>query len=451
MLFFNEKQNDALKFSVCDIGISAFIFFGIVTTIFSPYPRDSLTGYGGRYNGLLFYALCAAVYFIVSRGFDFEKYILYVIIAVSSAMFLMAALQKLGFDVLGFHAGLSAGSKKAFLSTIGNINFFSSFVVLLMPVSVCLYILSKSLIEKIIFCFAAALAFFGLISSGSDSGIIGAAVLFTAAFFFFSKNIQSLKNFTEIVILFFLSHKIMYALSAIFKNSQGLDGISGRLAAADATYIIIFALFILRIIPEFINTEKSLKQIQITVAILLGLSAAGLISCVIYYSVYDIKTDLGFLTQFLRFNEKWGSGRGYAWIHAFRAYGKYNIFQKFFGYGYDMFRAVLRDTLNITSTNSPHSFDSVHNEPLQHLVSAGFLGIAAYLTFVTGGIVRSIKNATKNPLTIIFALSILCYTAQGFVNIGRTMVTPLFFLMFAIAEGLNRNSNKKFQKLYLTK
>jgi len=196
----------------------------------------------------------------------------------------------------------------------------------------------------------------------------------------------------------------------------------------------------LRIIIQLTNIEKSLKQIQIAAVILFGLSAAGLISCVIYYSVFDIKTDLGFLTQYLRFDDKWGSGRGYAWTRALSVYGKYGIFQKFFGFGFDMFRTVLRDILEITSTNSPHSFDAVHNELIQHLVSAGVMGFATYMVFVVGGIVRGFKNTAKNPLVVIFALSILCYTAQGIANIGRTMVTPLFFLMLAIAENFNRTN-----------
>ena len=52
--------------SVTDVAMLVFFFGAVLSTIFSDYALDSLTGNSGRNNGLILIFLYTAMYFIVS-------------------------------------------------------------------------------------------------------------------------------------------------------------------------------------------------------------------------------------------------------------------------------------------------------------------------------------------------------------------------------------------------
>ena len=116
-----------------------------------------------------------------------------------------------------------------------------------------------------------------------------------------------------------------------------------------------------------------------------------------------------------------------------------NVIQKLFGAGPDMAVKVLEDHFAELSARFGDSYtDTVHNEYLNYLITQGALGLLSYLTILGSVSVRAIRRAKENPLPLVLISAVLCYAVQAAVNLYTPIVTPIFFLFIAMAEGMNR-------------
>ena len=206
---------------------------------------------------------------------------------------------------------------------------------------------------------------------------------------------------------------------------------------------VLAALSIGLIVLSFRNI-KIPKAVQNVFLILLLLSVAGIIFLIVYFSAIDRETSLRGVLKYLRFDDSWGTHRGFMWIRAVYIYIDLNIIEKIFGTGPDTFKSVM-DAYGYNKelmVFKGETTDCAHNVYLNYLVTLGFAGAVSYLTAVVSSIVRCVKNALKNRYALIFGGSVLCYGLQSVVNIDQPITTPLFILMIGILEAENRKMKK---------
>ena len=84
------------------------------------------------------------------------------------------------------------------------------------------------------------------------------------------------------------------------------------------------------------------------------------------------------------------------------------------------------------------STNCAHNEYINYLVTTGILGLASYLSILFGALKGAIKSAAKNPLAIIFAVSVISYAVQATVNLAQPITTPLFIIFVSLCEAVSR-------------
>lgn len=101
----------------------------------------------------------------------------------------------------------------------------------------------------------------------------------------------------------------------------------------------------------------------------------------IIYILYDCNVAgndvrYGFASNYLHFNDNWGTHRGYIWRNAIECFRKLPFYKKMVRYGPETFGILL---LRKTA-NNPFSeiFDSAHNEYLHLLLTIGVLGLTVY-------------------------------------------------------------------------
>jgi O-antigen ligase len=167
------------------------------------------------------------------------------------------------------------------------------------------------------------------------------------------------------------------------------------------------------------------------------LAALGIIGAVVYFSAIDTTTDLGSLEQVLRFNDKWGTHRGYMWIRSMWIFADESIFDKLFGCGPDTFYYAFSPYFKGLEQYGDSSTNAAHNEYINYLITIGIAGTAAYLAVVGSVIARAVKAAKRNPLAIVCVSAVICYSVQAVVNISQPITTPLFIIFLALTEAVN--------------
>lgn len=433
--------------SVTDYAMLAFAACCTVGTLFSRYPSASFTGGYGRFMGLEMYLLIALMYFLVSRGYRFQNSAVLLLLAISAVMAVIALLQFLKFDPFGLYQNIASSQQSRFVSTIGNVDFFSSFVTLVLPLAACSFCFCEKKSSQIIYAASTLLGFLSMLVSRSLSGLAAMCVLFFFLGMFAFRSLETLSRYVFVVFLALLSCKLLWLLAALrHGRAFPMDSFFRVLMVSKAGFVLLALTLAAFLLLQYFHLkgytgQKGLKMGHAAFATC-GLGAvAAAVFCFVWFTFIDRQKDIGAFSQLFRFNRNWGTGRGYIFGLAADSFTKFNPFQKLFGYGMDMFQMITRNLLHVTSHRQYHYdivYDQTHNELLGYLLSTGLLGAGAYVTFVFSQIFKNLRNCAKEPLLLVLAVSVACYFTQSLTDIAEPMVVPLFFLLIAISESVHR-------------
>lgn len=178
----------------------------------------------------------------------------------------------------------------------------------------------------------------------------------------------------------------------------------------------------------------------IALAVVFGLCAVAMIEIMVYFSCIDTKTDLGSFERIIRFNDIWGTHRGFMWIRSIWIFGDASFIEKLFGVGPDMFYSAFSPYFDDLSKYGDSSTNAAHNEYLNYLITIGITGLLSYLAIVCGTIKNAVKYAKENPMLIACVSAVICYAVQSVVNLYQPITTPLFFIFIALCEAFVRNA-----------
>ena len=437
------------RLSLTDYAFGAFIAVCAVSTVFSQDPADAFFGLSGRNNGLLLMIFYAVVYFMITRFFRFKSYVFVALAVCSVAIYLLDILNCFYIDPLGMFKSLTDEQTIAnFTSTIGNKNLMSSFICIVLPVTIALSVTSEKRSHRIVYYISSAFGYMALMTADSYSGILGLGAVFAVLLLWFSRRISRLKRFFLAVTIMLLSGKILRLFSLCMgDNSKGISEFYSLLVYSDIIWAVIAVCAVITAILFFADYKTPGKILPLAVPVILGvifaLCVAGIIFAVYYFSVIDTKTNLGFLKSFLRFNDSWGTHRGYMWIRSFWIFGDFSIYNKLFGSGPDTFATVFEPYFEGLMHYGDSYTNCAHNEYINYLITTGIFGLASYLTIIFGALKGAIKSAAKNPIAIAFSASVISYAAQAVVNLAQPITTPLFIIFVALCEAVARQQKSE--------
>lgn len=182
------------------------------------------------------------------------------------------------------------------------------------------------------------------------------------------------------------------------------------------------------------------KKLFIILICLYSLIFFAAVSLFIYFTFVNSTAELKGFMKFFRFNDRWGTHRGYMWRKSFEVFKNGNLLNKLFGCGPDTFYNAFEPFFSeLHARFGDTTNNSAHNEFLNYLITTGLLGLASYLTLVISAIVRAMKAARKNYLALVFISPVICYFLQSIVNVSTIIVLPLFFIFIALAENISKN------------
>lgn len=442
-------EQPLLKLSSTDVAFLAFFVCAVITTLLSDYKLDSLTGSAGRDNGLILIFLYTAMYFIVSRFYYFKNYVLVAFLVFGCIVSALAVLHFFYIDPLGIMTGYSESVIEDFGTTIGNKNTIASYMCLFLPFTIMMFVVQKNTTVRVLSAVAIAFAYCGLLVAGSNSGYLG---FFAMLFFITLVCIRKPHLFREFMLsmcIMFSSGLLLRLFSFIVNDkSKGFEQIGETLVYSDVIYAVIAVCIAITLILLFIKDTVFVrnhwpKTTLSIIVLLFGVAAFAVFAYYfIYYTFVDTKSDIGSLSMILRFDDRWGTHRGFMWINGIKEYLDFDFMHILFGSGCDTFYNVFEPYFPELSRRFHNSStNSVHSEYLNYLITQGALGLLSYLSIIITTICRALKTSKNNALSLIFLFPIIAYSAQAVVNIYQPITTPFLIIFIALSESLSRKSN----------
>lgn len=459
---YNRKLNtyrDPFKLSITDIGIFAFAGTALISMLTSGRIAHCFVGLSkgasnGRNMGFLTICLLLVAYMMISRFYFNKKIVYYCIFGGITIVSLLAIVNYYYIDPLGLFSAYEGSSSydtviNDFTSTIGNKNYLSALICVALPFSFGMAIATEDKIMRIVAYISTGIQFMGLIVATSDGGFLGSFVAFAVMAVVASRSRKRLMRYCAGIAVMMVGAKLLWLFDLIMKgNSKGYSSFSDFFLNNNAVFaiLVIFAGFAALLFYAIKKNDSKSDELHkgvfygvLAVVCLAGIVFAGLM---IYFTFIDKDTTLSGMLRFFRFNEYWGTHRGYFWIKSFEVYGNMSFWQKLFGAGPETFYFMFRPYFSeLSELFNEGSCNAAHNVYINYLVTQGALGLASYLVFVGSAIVRSIKRAKDNPLALVCAFVVVAYAVQDIVNIANPVNVPWFIVFIALSEATLLRAN----------
>lgn len=356
-----------------DILILIFAVLTFISTMLSTYTSISIFGEQGRYEGLIMIYiyiivyLCAKKYMSENSVKIFANVMFYISMIIGTLGITQLYVVNLGTSPI-FNKGISG--------TFGNSNFFGSYISLVLPIAIAIFIIRANIKGFIL----SNVMFWNMISSGTRSAWVAFAV---------------------VAIL-----GLVYLITQKNKDYYKRTGI--LLVCFIVIFVLLFNGFGFR---KGTKTTTNLKISQIGREIKDAAKTGD--------------------------TSKMGSNRVEIWKMTLKLISKKPIFGCGTD---NLKRGLLiyctDDTMEFLNRTNAIA-DKAHNEYLQIAATLGVPALIVYLTFLGMILIPKLKLMFKNNAYLVIMLSIISYLVQAFFNISTIGIAPLFWMMLGICDNKN--------------
>ncbi|MEG1848913.1 MAG: O-antigen ligase family protein, partial [Lachnospiraceae bacterium] len=259
---------------------------------------------------------------------------------------------------------------------------------------------------------------------------------------------QGIKRYTILVALLLSTIKCISIINIKMPDQVvGMGGIFSALSRFSGLTYIVIALWTIVIIL-YIGDNVFFKGkadwvgrwLRIGWLILLITGVMALVWILYDANLGGHAEKYGAFSQYLVFNDNWGTRRGYCWRIAWESYMQQPLIHKLFGFGPDTFGILTwgfrEEALNLYG----EFYESTHNEYLQYLVTMGPFALISYVGFLASSCVMMIKGLKKQPWVLAPLLAVICYGVQAIVNINLPIATPIMWTLLAVGMAMCRTT-----------
>ena len=417
-----------------DKAFLCFFVSALAAFVFSEYKYAAVLGDLGRYMGFLIFFAIFLMYLWVSRFYILTERDMrfFCIVCIGIAVF--SFLQFEGVDLFGLIKSMPFEKRRNFLSPFGNINVFASFLSIASPFAMYMFCFNgKSEKSKLFYGAVCAANFVSALTSNSDSVYIMLAAVFVALFILCCKNPEAFVRFFLLCVVFFGASIFFTVIFYMVKSTRGLSALTSFYVNSILPFVGIGISFVEYTVlsknTPTANTLNKVRKIAIALVVIVIFATLG---SIIYFSAFNTTANLGMFTRYFRFNDSWGTERGYVWTRIMRTFADGSLKEKLFGFGEDTLAAVLVERyLPEMRSQLGYLFDNAHNEYLHYLITMGLFGLGSYLAILFSTVL-SHKKRKLNILQKALILSVFGYMVQSGVNIIQPISTPFVFIAVAL-------------------
>lgn len=434
------------KISMPELSIFFFMLISIISTLQSDFVYESFWGNEGRYTGCFTLILYCFSILLIIKYFKLKRWLLDLFLITGVIVCCFGITHYFKLDILGFKANIAPTQYNMFVSTIGNVNTYTSYVALIMAVSTLMYLTEKVCWKICFYYFCMVCSFFSIIMGLSDNSYLSIIALFGFLPLYAFKSKSGFRRYLFIVTTFLgIAISIVHINKTIPEKVLEMQGIIQHLPINIMKYFFVFMLCF----TLFLYLEKYLWKDRVEYVARLWRSIWLVILLIIFgmllFSLYDVNVALnskryGVLSQYLLFNDNWGTHRGFNWRIGMENYLNFPLTHKVFGYGPDTY-GILTHINNYKEMTETYNelYDSAHNEYLQYFITMGPLSLISYMIFLGSSILGMVKKSEENRYVIPIIFAVLCYSIQAAVNISVPIVSPIMFVLLASGIAAYRN------------
>lgn len=424
----------------CLVAMALFLLSCLFSYFASGFDAAVLLGNQGRYCGLLFFLCCGIAFYLVAYGASPSGKVHGAVVLCASVIALLGVLNAMGIDPLGFYARIRKGQEQMFMSTIGHFDFFGTYLVLMLPLAGGLYVFSKKKAKRIVGLAGVVLMAMGTSASRTDSALIGVHLGCAALAALAGGSLHLLARAFVIWAICFASLPVVAALLEYGSFGIAFSGPHKLLCDTHIALIAALLLFAAAGVCLFLANRgvrvPGRKRAAAIMLIVLLAAALLFLGAIVYFTVLNPQIELGDASGFLRFDDSWGSYRGFVYTRALDAFAAYSPLEKLFGKGLDTTRLILSSYFNHPVIDIVGVFDDAHSQLLQLLLTGGLLCALSFAAFYVAMLVTLYRHAGRDPLICGAAASVFAYLIVMLINVTQPILIAVYFSICGL--GLSR-------------
>lgn len=335
--------------TIVDWAMIAFTLSAVISTLQSEYLYEAFWGNEGRYCGLFLILLYTICYFLVTRCLEFKRWYADVFLGAGLIVCFLGILHFFNLDPLGFKKEISPDDYDIFVSTLGNINTYTSYLALPMGVSAVLFSTEKKTGRKIWYYICLVMALTAMVMGVSDNAYLALfALLGLLPLYLFAdrKGIQSyLVIISTFLTIIFAIDKIEAVFGDRVQKISGIFNFFTRIPGMWAIVLILWGItagfYLYNCKSERMGREIKATNLYRYIWLLVVAGAAAAVLLVLYdANIAGNGERYGSIANYVVLDNEWGTGRGYVWKLALKIYGDFPLSHKLFGYGPDTFGVI---------------------------------------------------------------------------------------------------------------
>ncbi len=396
-----------------DCILACFAVTILFSALFSRNTAEAFWGNAGWSVGAATMLCLVAAYFILSRHYAGTANAWFFVLAANTVIFLLAIFHSMGLDILGLHANIVPRQFYLYVSTVGNVNWLSGYLCLILPAFFVFFLMATDQMTVILYGCVLTLGMMNVLLCLSESIFAG---IWICAFFALPFILRDSKRIRRLGILLFsfgICTLLVAYLPLFAEKQRRARGLFSILLDWKAAFLFCIAgclcFFVLPALWDKIG-KKAVEKIIISTEILMAVSSVVAI-CILIRS-YD---------------NSWGNNRGQIWNTSIEIFRNFSLKEKLIGVGPEMLRfyydgMTSHSLLVLTS----------HNEWLQWLLTTGIWGGILWAALFLWLIISYFRSHCREHGKIAFFLPLMAYLGQAMLNSPNAMNISLLCLFLAL-------------------
>lgn len=427
-------------FVLADYGVLAFMCVSMLSWLGNDHKTDLFWGSYGRNVGLLVVLCCGAIYFACSRFGEWKQGIILTMLLAMVLVVFVEVCNHLGLDIFNMYADLK--DRNRMLSTLGNLTVLTSYLALILPISMGLFLIAQEELSKKIYGVISFVGFLGMFAAGTDGAYLITAVLLFVALVVAKENAIGSKWCVLVAEMSLAALFLRLLRGCASETSMELESqLTSWMLENDVAFFVLLILFVVMIAFSYYLHRRKERWAQIRTCLLVG-CVLGMVIVIVGIIVLNCVLDetiakeaFGGFGQYLYFDDVWGTKRLQIWKMGVIAFSNMSIFEKCLGYGPSGFYFALQELVSgevVADTTVSGILVDAHSVYLQLLVGQGIIGLLCYLTAFVGGICKCKFTCEKNAQVLIYILWLASFLTQAIVNNIHIYTEPLCFAMLGM-------------------
>ena len=354
----------------------------------------------------------------------------YLFFPVSAVVFGLGVLNRFGIFPIDMKV-----DNVAFISTIGNINWYCGYLVTVFFAGCYLFVKKKweKKWQKWLMGGYLVIGYASLMTQGSESGMMALAVACVVLFCMATKDVDQMLAFWQEMILMCGACVGLWVVRRVFGGELTFKGMFiDWLSASAFPFLALFAAVLMEVVIWGLR-KKELYSAKVShiFAWIVGMgSIIGVITVIALIAKNTLTPgSIGRLSEnsFFTFSINWGSGRGATWQAGFMCFLEQNWLHRLFGVGPDGLAAYLYGNGSemlqnmVTGRFGTATLTNTHCEWLTVLVDVGAIGMIGFVGMMLSVIVRGFRSETTKGIVGACGLCLLTYTVNNFFSFQQSM------------------------------